>query len=139
MQNQLDLTNSCSAQQSRQRRRTASGTSKPPEMNLVRTFATAILGCDTTFRLYGIGKALSLNRITRSSFFRDKARQFSKQDATIDEVVDALNAALVCLYNGKDRGTHPAPNIAPDVSAAERYHSMDIYLQVQQWMGNCYL
>ena len=93
----------------------------------------AILGCDTTSRLYGLGKALSLKRITSSSLFRDNARQFSKQDATIDEVVDAGDAALVCLYNGKDgdnldalryskvlqqgcnqQRTHPAPNIAPD-------------------------
>ena len=33
------------------------------------------------------------------SFFRDKACQFGKQDAAIDEMVDA---GLVCLYNGKD-------------------------------------
>ena len=65
-------------------------------------FVHAILGFNTTSRLYGLGKALSLKRITSSSFFRDKARQFSKQDATIDEVVDAGDAALVCLYNGKD-------------------------------------
>ena len=92
----------------------------------------AILGCNTTSRVYGPGKALSLKRITSSSFFRDKARQFSKQDATIYEVVDAGDAALVCLYNGKDgdnlddlrykvlqqgcnkQSTYPAPSIAPD-------------------------
>ena len=79
MQNQLDLISSCSAQQRRRQRRTASGTSKLHDMNLVRTFATtcvfvhAILGDDTTSRLYSHGKALSLKRITSSSFFRDKA------------------------------------------------------------------
>ena len=52
-------------------------------------FVHAILGCDTTSRLYGHGKALSLKIITLSSFIRDTARQFSKQDAMIDEVVDA--------------------------------------------------
>ena len=44
-------------------------------------FVHATLGCDTTSRLYGLGRALSLKRMTSSSFFRDKARQFSKQDA----------------------------------------------------------
>ena len=120
-------------------------------------FVHAILGCDTTSRLYGLGKALSLKRITSSSLFRDNARQFSKQDATIDEVVDAGDAALVCLYNGKDGDNQDAlryskfcskvatnsarilPQTLPPTSAAARYHSMRVYLQVQQWMGIYYL
>ena len=31
-----------------------------------------------------------------------QTRQFGKQDATMDEVVDTGDASLVCLHNGKD-------------------------------------
>ena len=32
----------------------------------------------------------------------DKAEQFCKKDATVDDVIDAGEAALVCLYSGKE-------------------------------------
>ena len=62
-------------------------------------FIHAILGCDTTSRLYGLGKELLLKRFTSSALFRDKAEQFCKKDATVDDVIDAGEAALVCLYS----------------------------------------
>ena len=62
----------------------------------------AILVCDTTSRLYGLGKGLSLKRFTSSALFRDKAEQFCKKDATVDDVIDAGEAALVCLYSGNE-------------------------------------
>ncbi len=68
-------------------------------------FIHAILGCDTTSRLYGLGKGLSMKRFTSSALFRDKAEQFCKKDATVDDVIDAGEAALVCPYNGKEGDT----------------------------------
>ena len=65
-------------------------------------FIHTILGWDTTSRLYGLGKGLSLKRFTSSASFRDKAEQFCKKDATVDDVIDAGEAALVCLYSGKE-------------------------------------
>ena len=65
-------------------------------------FIYAILGCDTTSRLYGLGKGLSLKRFTSSALFRDKAEQFCKKDATVDAVIDAVEVSLVCLYSGKE-------------------------------------
>ena len=65
-------------------------------------FIHAILGCDTTSRLYGLGKGLSLKRFTSCVLLRDKAEQFFKKDATVDDVIDAGEAALVCLYTGKE-------------------------------------
>ena len=44
-------------------------------------FIHAVLGCDTTSRLYGLGKGLSRKRFTSSALFRDKAEQFCKKDA----------------------------------------------------------
>ena len=93
-------------------------------------FIHAILVCDTTSRLYGLGKGLSLNRFTSSALFRDKAEQFCKKDATVDDVIDAVEAALVCLY-------HIRPQTLPPTSAAAIYHNMRVYLQVQQWLVVC--
>ena len=56
----------------------------------------------TTSRLYGLGKGLSLKILTSSALFRDKAEQFFKKDTTVDDVIDAGEAALVCLYTGKE-------------------------------------
>ena len=93
-------------------------------------FIHAIFGCDTTSRLYGLGKGLSLKRFTSSALFRDKAEQFCKKDATFDDVIDAGEAALVCLY-------HIRPQTLPSTSAAARYHNMRVYLQVQKWLVVC--
>ena len=65
-------------------------------------FIHAILGCNTTSRLCVLGKALALKRLISSALFRDTTEQFSKKDATVDDVVDAGDAALVCLYSGKE-------------------------------------
>ena len=65
-------------------------------------FIHAILGCDTASTLYGVGKGLSLNRSTSSASFRDTAEQLCKEDATVDDVIGAGEAALVCLYSGKE-------------------------------------
>ena len=118
-------------------------------------FIHAILGCDTTSRLYVLGKGLSLKRITSSALFRDKAEQFCKKDATVDDVIDAGEAALVCLYSGKEGENldglryakfcdtvatykeHIRPQTLAPTSAAARYHSMRVYLQVQQWLVIC--
>ena len=118
-------------------------------------FIYAILGCDTTSRLYGLGKGLSLKRFTSSALFRNKAEQFCKKDATVDAVIDAGEVSLVCLYSGKEgdnldglryakfcdkvatNKVHIHRQTLPPVSAALRYHSMRVYMQVQQWMGVC--
>ena len=96
-------------------------------------FIHAILGCDTTSRLYGLGKGLSLKRFTSSPLFRDKAEQFCKKDAT----VDAGEAALMCLYSGKEgdyldglryakfcdkvatNTAYPSSDFAPDLCSSE--------------------
>ena len=65
-------------------------------------FIHAILGCDTTSRLYCLGKWLSLKRFTSRALFRDKAERFCKKDATVDDVIDAGEAALVCLHSGNE-------------------------------------
>ena len=42
-------------------------------------FLHAILGCDTTSQLYGIGKGNSLKKFKSSEYFREQAKVFDKE------------------------------------------------------------
>ena len=116
-------------------------------------FIHEILGCDTTSRLFGIGKGASLKKFATSHQFREQARVFSLMSASQADIVTAGEKALVCLYNGKSeegldvlrykrfcekvatKTSHVQSQSLPPTSAAARYHSLRVYLQVQQWKG----
>jgi hypothetical protein len=116
-------------------------------------FMHAIIGCDTTSRLYGIGKGAALNKFITSYDFREQATVFGTPSASTADVVAAGENALVCLYNGKPgeglnslrhnrfcekvatSTSHVQPQSLPPTSAAAKYHSLRVYYQVQQWKG----
>ena len=124
-----------------------------PSMSLHILFIHAILGCDTTSRLYGIGKGVALNKFTTSDDFQKQALVFHTPLASATDVVAARENALVCLYNGNvgegldalrykrfcekvATGTsHVLPMSLPPTTAAAKYHSLRVYYQVQQWRG----
>ena len=115
-------------------------------------FIHAILGCDTTSRVHGIGKGTSLKKFTTSPQFRQHAAVFQGV-ATKEEVISSGENALVLLFNGKlgqnlDALRYQryqeklATNTAkidvkslPPTSAAARFHSLRVYAQVLQWRG----
>ncbi|KAL7395312.1 hypothetical protein ABVT39_014279 [Epinephelus coioides] len=115
-------------------------------------FIHGIARCDTTSRLYGIGKGAPLKKFTTSADFREHATVFDTQSASITDVVSAGEKALLCLYNGKPgegldslrhkrfcekvatSTSHVQPQSLP-TSAAAKYHSLRVYCQVQQWKG----
>ena len=115
-------------------------------------FIHAILGCDTTSRVYGIGKAPALKKYVNSLYFREQAKVFNSP-STVDDVVVAGENALVSLYGGKPgeklngmryqryceklatNSSQIQPQNLPPTSAAARYHSLRVYLQVKQWKG----
>ena len=117
-------------------------------------FIHALLGCDTTSRLYGIGKGASLKRFRASHTFCEQAKVFDTHSASIHDVVDAGEKALVIIYNGKSTDTldslryqrfcekvaskssHVKPQALPPTSGAAKYHSLRVYLQVQEWKGS---
>ena len=116
-------------------------------------FAHALLGCDTTSRLFGIGKPTALKKLQTSEYFREQASYFLHPDSTRKEIITAGEKALVCLLNGKHDETldnlrwsrfHQkvasstisiSPCTLPPTSAAAEHHSLRVYLQVQQWKG----
>ena len=63
-------------------------------------FIHAILGCDTTFRVHGIGKAAALKKYANSLHFRRQAKVFNSA-SSVDDIVVIGENALVSLYVGK--------------------------------------
>ena len=118
-------------------------------------FAHAILGCDTTSRVFIIGKGLALKPIVSDNHFITQAEVFLQENATLadSDISSAREAALVWLYTGgvgdtldklrmrcfhqkvatSTRFVQPE-NLHPTSSAA-KCHSLRVYLQVQIWKG----
>ena len=116
-------------------------------------FIHAILGCDTTSGLHGVGKGTSLKKFYESHHFRNQAKVFNNASASKKEVIEADEKALVCLYNSKSSGaldclryrrycqivatntSQVQPQNLLPTSAAAIYYSLRVYFQVQQWKG----
>jgi len=61
----------------------------------------AIAGCDTTSRLFGIGKSIPLKKMD-NEHFRQQAAVFCETElSSNDAVTEAGEKAVVCLYGGK--------------------------------------
>ena len=109
----------------------------------------ALLGCDTTSRVHGIGKGVAVKKFQKNDLFCDQAKVFNNT-----AVIASGERSLVCLYNGlpteplnslrytcfchkvASGNTCVQPESLPQTSAAARFHSMRVYLQVQQWKDN---
>ena len=109
----------------------------------------AILGCDTTSRIHGIGKGVALTKIRTDALFREQA-VFNHTGALKDEVIMAREKALLCLNNCRSDEnlnslrytkfcqkvatgtTFVQPENLPPTSAATAYHSLRVYFQIQQ-------
>ena len=116
-------------------------------------FTHAILGCDTTSRVFGVGKPVALKKLKISSYFRQQAAVFQDSNACSGDIIAAGENALVSLYNGKpgekldtlrfhrfchkvsSSTSYVQPRNLPPTSSAARYHSLRVYHQVQQWKG----
>ncbi len=90
---------------------------------------------------YGIGKGSSLKMFTASHPFREQAKVFNIRPASMQDVVNAGEKALVIIYNGKltdtldslqhrrfcenvaSKSCHVKPQVLPPTSGAAKYHS----------------
>ena len=52
-------------------------------------FLHALLECDTTSRIYGIGKATALKKAMSNEHFRKQAQVFESATPTVEELVTA--------------------------------------------------
>ena len=64
-------------------------------------FVHAVLGCDTTSRVFGIGKAVALTKIRQNSSFLSLAKVFHMQHTPHDAIIEAGEKVLICLYNAQ--------------------------------------
>ena len=65
----------------------------------------ALCGCDTTSRLYGIGKGAALRKVREDSGFLKCIEEFCCPDESKDAISSAGEKALVYLYGGKGNDT----------------------------------
>ena len=117
-------------------------------------FMHAVLGCDTTSAIYGLGKAAALKLMINNHLFQQQARVFGNPGSQRHTIIYAGEKSLVILCNGKPEddlnvlrlhrfhqrvGKSTScvhPQVLPPTSAAAKFHSLRVYLQVQQWMGH---
>ena len=89
----------------------------------------AILGCDFTSSVYGIGKAASLRKVINNGNFLKLAEVFGK-DSSQEEVIEAGEKALLCLYNVNDgekvakSSKYVEAKSLPPTRAATKFHSL---------------
>ena len=124
-----------------------------PEVTNGILFIHALLGCDTTSSVHGLGKGSSLKLISADSAFQGHAQVFTNPESTRGDIIVAGEAALSSLYKAPPgvsldllRLQHfhqkviisksfVDPQVLPPTSAATKFHSLRTYFQVQQWMG----
>jgi 5'-3' exonuclease len=117
-------------------------------------FIHAYLGCDTTSRVFGIGKGTGLKLFKDNEMFQQEALIFGNKESTQDEVIAAGDRAMVCVYGGKPSDnlnelrvakfhakvttnkTSLHPRVLPPTSSASKYHSLRVFQQVQEWKGH---
>ncbi|MEW8547735.1 MAG: hypothetical protein AB2693_29860 [Candidatus Thiodiazotropha sp.] len=117
-------------------------------------FVHAILGCDTTSSVFGLGKGLALKKYLKDKNFRECAAVFSNDEhISVDEIIKYGERAMVILFGGKPEEKLDSlrlsifyqkvagsvkfikPENLPPTSAATRYHSLRTYHQIQVWKG----
>ena len=115
-------------------------------------FVHAIVGCDTTSRVYGIGKGIALKKVMNNDHFKEKAAVFMSENKSKKDVIKAVEEALVCLFGGLpyegldilrfgkflnkvSTGTSCVQvHKLPPTADAARFHSLRVYLQSQTWI-----
>ncbi|KAK4874989.1 hypothetical protein RN001_011411 [Aquatica leii] len=123
-------------------------------------FAHAVSGCDKTSALYNKGKKSSYNLLQKSKSLREKVcRIFNKPNQRKNEVVAVGEEFVRALYpDGQEFSNinqlrhhlynrmmvkQSAASLMdlsnlPPTKAATKQHSLRVYVQVQEWLGNSY-
>ena len=111
----------------------------------------AVVGCDTTSALYGIGKATVFKRITAVRANKTLVHVIQNKNATQDEVIVAGLSLMVRLYKGKPAdklnklrhevycklsatsSVRPLPQKLPPTEHTALFHVLRVRLQVMMW------
>ena len=119
-------------------------------------FIHAILRCDVTSRLFGLGQGLAVKRIKSDFQLCQQAQVFNQVAQAKYDILVAGERALVSLSGAaKEEGldvlayrrfcykmskgtSHVESRTLPPTSAAELYHSLRVFYHVMYWKGKCY-
>ncbi|GFO21794.1 hypothetical protein PoB_004829900 [Plakobranchus ocellatus] len=112
----------------------------------------AINICDTTSRLFGVAKGLPLKKIKTDADFKTAVETFCTKGKTTADIIASVERALISLYGRRagdtrdmlrykrfwEKVTSSITTVRvrslPPTSAAANYHSLRVYLQVQDWI-----
>ena len=124
------------------------------ELRHLLLFLHNFTGCDTMSRPFGIGKGAALKKL-KSCLQMQTAAQVFLQEVSLETVQSAGEKALVMMYGGNPsesldalryrlfcskvavETTFVQVHTLPPTSVVTRFHSLRVYLQVQEWLGNC--
>ena len=117
-------------------------------------FLHAFTGCDSTSRVFGIGKKAGFQRIIKvEKGIRDCSKAFCTPKQIQDVVETHGCRAMVALFNGNQNDslasirynmlckkvarakTFVTPERLPPTTSACKFHSLHTYYQVMEWMG----
>ena len=126
------------------------------ELTQILPLIHAVTGCDTTSRVYGLGKRGGLQKFMKSKMLQAKAKTFLRKGEHKSKIIQDGEAILLelcratqCHQNNLDRlrfdifsskvanaQINPVkPHELPPTSSAAKYHSLRVYHQVQTWCG----
>ena len=114
----------------------------------------ALLGCDTTSRLFNNGKGKAVTCFLKDPNFRKNATYFTTDTITADDVVEVGEKMLLKIYGAKKETTLDEfrnnkffqklstssnfiePQYLCPTSDSTSHHILRVYHQVQTWKGN---
>ena len=113
----------------------------------------ALLGCDTTSRIHGIGKGMALKKFENDSSFRKNLCIFNDHFQDAEQISKSGEILISKLYGSSDISDlrllryatfckklisskkHTSPEVLPLTADALKWHSLRVYHQVQTWKG----
>ena len=116
-------------------------------------FVHAITGCDTTSRIFGIGKNQSSKKMHGDPILCTSADTFSAPNQSHHVIESSGKIAMLAIYIGRKTDdlsnlrcsvlcrkaisskTYVTPERLPPTESATKYHSMRVYFQIMVWMG----
>ena len=124
------------------------------EMCTELLFCHAYTGCDSTSRIFGIGKKLAFQKLIKSEpVIKSCAREFTLQNKSQHEISELGNKMMVDLFGGAPNEnlsslrdvmfsrkvatakSFVSPERLPPTAAATNFHSLRTYFQIMLWMG----
>ncbi|CAC5372602.1 unnamed protein product [Mytilus coruscus] len=115
-------------------------------------FLHSLTGCDSTSRLFGIGKGLALKKLNQE-YLKMQGKVFMNNNSIKADIIKAGEEALTCLYGGLPLeglnilrwrkftsrvitgNTSVQVKSLPPTSDSGQFHSLRVYHQCQKWMS----